>query len=85
MTHEKMNGKKVDRYASAEAVQKMPNSLMASDVVGGLNSSHIPLNTNYAYDPKFNNWTAKSPMPTARHHLQTAVLEGKPFALGGRI
>lgn len=54
-------------------------------VVGGLNSSHIPLNTNYAYDPKSDTWTTKSPMPTARHHLQTAVIDGKLFALGGRI
>ena len=54
-------------------------------MVGGLNSSHIPLNTNYAYDPKSNTWTTKSPMPTPRHHLQTAVVDGKLFALGGRI
>jgi len=54
-------------------------------VVGGLNSSHIPVNTNYAYDPKTNNWTTKAPMPTARHHLQTAVIDGKLFAIGGRI
>src|SRR6266540_2730094 len=54
-------------------------------VVGGLNSSHIPQNTNYAYDPKFNSWTIKSPMPTARHHLQTAVIDGKLFAIEGRI
>lgn len=54
-------------------------------VVGGLNSSHIPVNTNYAYDPKRDTWTTKSPMPTARHHLQTAVVDGKLYALGGRI
>lgn len=54
-------------------------------VVGGLNSSHIPLNTNYAYDPKSNTWSTKSPMPTARHHLQTAVIDGKLYAMGGRI
>lgn len=54
-------------------------------VVGGLNSSHMPVNSNYAYDPKTNIWTTKSPMPTARHHLQTVVLDGKLYALGGRI
>lgn len=54
-------------------------------VVGGLNSSHIPLNTNYAYDPKSNTWTSKAPMPTARHHLQTSVIGGKLYAIGGRI
>lgn len=54
-------------------------------VVGGLNASHIPVNTNYAYDPETNTWTTKSPMPTARHHLATAVLEGKLYAMGGRF
>ena len=54
-------------------------------VVGGLNSSDIPVNTNYAFNPKTNSWAIKAPMPTARHHLQTAVVGGKLFALGGRI
>ena len=54
-------------------------------VVGGLNSSHAPVNTNYAYDPKTDSWSIKAPMPTARHHLQTAVVDGKLFAIGGRI
>ena len=54
-------------------------------VVGGLNSSHIPVNTNYAYDPKTNSWSTKSPMPTARQHLATAVVDGKLYAMGGRF
>jgi N-acetylneuraminic acid mutarotase len=54
-------------------------------VVGGLNSSDVPVNTNYAYNPKTNTWSTKAPMPTARQHLQTAVVDGKLFALGGRI
>ena len=54
-------------------------------VVGGLNASDVPVNTNYAYDPKSNNWTTKAPMPTARHHLQAVVVDGKLYAIGGRI
>ena len=54
-------------------------------VVGGLNASHLPVNTNYAYNPKTNTWTTKPPMPTARHHLQTAVVDGKLYAMGGRL
>jgi len=54
-------------------------------VVGGVNSSNVPVNTNYAYNTKTNTWTTKAPMPTARHHLQTAVVDGKIYALGGRI
>jgi hypothetical protein len=48
---------------------------------GGLNASDLPVNTNYAYDPKTNNWTVKAPMPTARHHLQTAVIGRKLYAV----
>lgn len=54
-------------------------------VVGGLNASDLPVRTNYAYDPKTNNWTTKAPMPTERHHLQAVVVDGKLYALGGRI
>lgn len=53
--------------------------------VGGLNASHIPVNTNYAYDPKTNTWSTKSPMPTARQHIATAVVDGKLYAMGGRF
>lgn len=54
-------------------------------IIGGVNASQVPVNTNFAYDPKSNTWSIKSPMPTARHHLQTATVDGKIFALGGRI
>jgi len=54
-------------------------------IVGGLNASEVPVNSNYAYDPKTNTWTTKAPMPTARHHLATAVVDGKLYAMGGRI
>ena len=53
--------------------------------MGGLNCSHIPTNTNEAYDPKTNTWTTKSPMPTARHHISSAVIDGKLFVVGVRI
>jgi N-acetylneuraminic acid mutarotase len=53
--------------------------------VGGLNSSQVPVNTNEAYDPETDTWSTKAPMPTARHHLASAVIDGKLFALGGRI
>jgi N-acetylneuraminic acid mutarotase len=40
--------------------------------------------TNEAYDPKTNSWTKKSPMPTPRDHLSSAVVEGRIFVIGGR-
>ena len=45
-------------------------------VVGGLNSSQVPVNTNYAFDAKLNTWTTRSPMPT-RRRLATAVVDGE--------
>jgi N-acetylneuraminic acid mutarotase len=39
---------------------------------------------NEAYDPKTETWTKKSPMPTARDHLASAVVDGKIYAIGGR-
>jgi N-acetylneuraminic acid mutarotase len=54
-------------------------------VMGGTNASYVPVDTNFAYDPKTDRWNIKSPMPTARHHLQTVVVDGKIFAMGGRI
>ena len=38
-----------------------------------------------AYDPTTNQWTVKSPMPTARHHAASAVVDGEIYVIGGRI
>jgi N-acetylneuraminic acid mutarotase len=54
-------------------------------VMGGTNASYVPVDTNFAYNPKTDRWDIKSPMPTPRHHLQTVVMDGKIFAMGGRI
>lgn len=39
---------------------------------------------NEAYNPKTETWTKKSPMPTARDHLSSAVVDGKIYAIAGR-
>ncbi len=39
--------------------------------------------TNEQYNPSTDTWTFKSPMPTARSHFATAVLNGKIFCIGG--
>jgi hypothetical protein len=36
------------------------------------------------FDPRTGRWTLGPGMPTARHHLGTAVLDGKLYVLGGR-
>jgi N-acetylneuraminic acid mutarotase len=56
---------------------------------GGTGSSRSPggvglRNTVYALDPKKGRWESKSPMPTARRALATAVLNGKIYAAGGQ-
>lgn len=63
--------------------------------VGGVNSSFsspaAPLATNEAYDPAADSWSHKTPMPTPRQHLASAVLYDsevlydKLYVIGGRI
>jgi N-acetylneuraminic acid mutarotase len=52
---------------------------------GSVDSSHTPVSTNEAYNPETNIWTKKASMPTARHHLTSEVVEGKLYAIGGRL
>ena len=37
------------------------------------------------YDPATNTWRVRSPMPTARNHLGAAAVNGKIYAIGGRL
>jgi len=58
-------------------------------VIGGKNTklmgfAHENLNLNEAYNPKKNSWSSKAPMSTPRHHLTSAVVDGKLYAIGGR-
>src|SRR5258705_2068305 len=40
---------------------------------------------NEMYDPATNTWTERSPMPTARNHAFSGVVNGKIYVIGGRI
>jgi len=40
--------------------------------------------SNEAYNPKTDSWTIKSPMPTPRDHLSSAVIGESIYVLGGR-
>ena len=40
---------------------------------------------NQMYDPATNTWTERSPMPTARNHAFSGVVNGKIYVIGGRI
>ena len=41
------------------------------------------MSTVEMYDPVTDTWTRKTDMPTARHGLSTAVVDGKIYAIGG--
>ena len=64
------------------ACNKIINGILYA--VGGANSEFKKLSTNEAYDPSTNTWSTKAPMPTARNHLSSAVVDGKLYAIGGR-
>ena len=57
--------------------------------VGGKNKELMgyareTLSTNEAYDPVTNKWSTKAPLPSARHHAASAVVDGKLYVIGGR-
>lgn len=43
------------------------------------------LGTVEEYNPATNTWRARSTMPTARNHLAVAAVNGKIYAIGGRV
>ena len=51
--------------------------------VGGQDPSGKTLNTTEAYDPKTDTWTERQPMHHHRHHLSSAVVDGKLYVNGG--
>lgn len=43
------------------------------------------LGTNEEYDPATNSWKSGAPMPTARNHFLSGAVNGKIYAIGGRL
>jgi N-acetylneuraminic acid mutarotase len=43
------------------------------------------MDINEAYNSKTNNWVSKSSMPTPRHHVASAVIDGNIYVIGGRV
>jgi len=46
---------------------------------------HLALGTLEEYDIATNTWRARRPMPTARNHLLAGAVDGKLYAIGGRL
>jgi N-acetylneuraminic acid mutarotase len=56
--------------------------------IGGLFSYNLvanDVNIVEVYDPSTNTWTTAAPMPTARHFLTAAAVNGKIYAIGGTV
>jgi N-acetylneuraminic acid mutarotase len=46
---------------------------------------HLAVGTLEEYDIATNTWRARRPMPTARNHLMAGAVDGKLYAIGGRL
>ena len=46
---------------------------------------HRAVATNEVYDPQTNTWETRSPMPTARNHAASGMVNNKIYIIGGRI
>jgi len=48
-------------------------------------TAQIVVGTVEAYDPATNTWETRAPMPTPRNHFLAAAVDGKIYAIDGRI
>jgi N-acetylneuraminic acid mutarotase len=46
---------------------------------------HLAVGTVEEYDIATNTWRQRRPMPTARNHLMVGAVDGKLYAIGGRL
>lgn len=46
---------------------------------------HRALGTHEVYDPASNSWETRSPMPTARNHAASGVVNDRIYIIGGRL
>src|SRR5262249_43029448 len=53
--------------------------------VGGVGRHGRNTPAHEVYDPATNRWTALADVPTARDHLAVAAMDGRLYAVGGRI
>jgi N-acetylneuraminic acid mutarotase len=53
-------------------------------VIGG-DANEQSLNVVESYNATMNLWTIHKPMPTARHHAASAVVDENIYVIGGRL
>lgn len=52
-------------------------------VVGGTDEKGQAVSHNLRYDPRYDRWERRAPLPAALHHVGIATLDGIVYALGG--
>jgi N-acetylneuraminic acid mutarotase len=62
-----------------------PGSKNAPLLMGPNGTPHRSVGTVEEYDVASDTWRERSSMPTARNHLVVAVVNGKIYAIGGRL
>jgi N-acetylneuraminic acid mutarotase len=54
-------------------------------VIGGYADNATIVDRVEAYDPANDTWRSVAPLPSPRHHVNAAVVEGKIYVLGGLV
>ena len=67
-------------YLGAAAVD---GKIYAIGGIGGPIPGWYNMSVNEEYDPETNSWTTKASMPSARHNILAAAVDGKIYAIGG--
>ena len=68
-----------------ERVGEEGNDHEHSDAVGGVGGSGKNTAANEEYDPASDRWTERAPLPTPRDHHAAGAVNGKLYAIAGRI
>src|SRR5665647_1188640 len=70
-------------YVIGGAHANIPGKPMTEPLWAGV--PQIVVGTVEEYDPATNTWRARAPMPTGRNHFYAGVVDGKIYAVNGRL
>ncbi len=70
-------------YVIGGAHANIPGKSMTEPLWVGV--PQIVVGTVEEYDPATNTWRTRAPMPTGRNHFLAAVVDGKIYAINGRL
>ena len=72
-------------YVIGGAHFNLPGKDKGDPFVLGQPQSQMVTGAVEEYDPKTNTWRARSPMPTGRNHFFAGAVDGKIYAINGRL